>query len=646
MLYWLFTTGREIAVYTVVPAIVLAVAAPVFAAWRLGKGGGRGVEGDVGGDVWKAVGLSSIFTILAVLHIGMLLGGLFAVQNRYSPPGRGLVETLSSVFVGPSSIDRGLLGIVGAITGLLALASIGLVWFLIRDGGWLREQIDSIRDPKRRRGESGSAHFCLPREFRRFRRVDKSGLPIVGAFWGAKQQESTGKRRYLRLDRGRGRMYLTGEDIARGILTIGGPGSGKTQSIILPAIADNMTHGHSVIVVDPQGELTDHVKKFAAVTRHQVIVHDPTSTTGPRFNLATNIDSISDARSIAEVLVPSAGGDNKFWTDSASMLLSGCLIRFDNLGEIYTSMSNMELVGKRLSEEEDDASRLANSFLASLETDGRLASNVVATLATSMTGWADETVRHTTSHSDFDAEMVVSEPTAVVLTCPGRQRAIYAPYLGAVLRKLMLDLDTIGERNRGPLPIPVAVILDEFPTLGKLDSLVADVNLVRKRRISIMIAAQTKGQFHMIYGPDGTDALFAGMATQVIFGGCDQETADFYSRASGQATEYTEEGGPKLGLGMPDSPVESRNKPQARQRSLLTSDEIQTPARGNATMFTRYVTESYATQLIMWAKLTRMYQREDWKQRLESVTPDDAFTLQRPLEFGAPKPVEDVVPSR
>src|SRR5690606_41913928 len=76
--------------------------------------------------------------------------------------------------------------------------------------------------------------------------------------------------------------------------------------------------------------------------------------------------------------------------------------------------------------------------------------------------------------------------------------------LGATLRKLMLDLDTIGERNRGPLPVPVGVILDEFPTLGKLDSLVADVNLVRKRRISVLIGAQTKGQFEMIYGREGT----------------------------------------------------------------------------------------------------------------------------------------------
>ncbi len=75
----------------------------------------------------------------------------------------------------------------------------------------------------------------------------------------------------------------------------------------------------------------------------------------------------------------------------------------------------------------------------------------------------------------------------------------------------MRDLDRIGEQNKDPkhpgaLPVPVGIILDEFPTLGRLDSLVADVNLVRKRRISILIGAQTKGQFHMIYGTEGTQA--------------------------------------------------------------------------------------------------------------------------------------------
>ncbi|NDJ85362.1 MAG: type IV secretory system conjugative DNA transfer family protein [Chloroflexi bacterium] len=65
--------------------------------------------------------------------------------------------------------------------------------------------------------------------------------------------------------------------------------------------------------------------------------------------------------------------------------------------------------------------------------------------------------------------------------------------------------------------------MDELPTLGKLDSLVTYGLLVWKRCISILIGTQRKGQFHTIYEPEGTPALFTGLATQVIYGDCDVE---------------------------------------------------------------------------------------------------------------------------
>jgi type IV secretory pathway TraG/TraD family ATPase VirD4 len=195
-------------------------------------------------------------------------------------------------------------------------------------------------------------------------------------------------------------------------------------------------------------------------------------------------------------------------------------------------------------------------------------------------------------------------------------RAVYASYLGATLRKLMLDLDTIGEQNGGPLPMPVGVVLDEFPTLGKLDSLVADVNLVRKRRISILIGAQTKGQFHLIYGQEGTQALFTGLATQIVFGGCDAETAEYYSKASGIATADANEDDPNSHL---------------RQRPLLTVDEVITPQSGNCTIFARYVEPGFATQVILTARLTRLYERRDWRARFAASNKVEPLRLERGL---------------
>lgn len=606
MIYWLFTDGRDALTALLVP---LACSTPILllvTAAAMGAGIRRTSDEGAKPSGIQRILLSFTYTVilLTVAALYLTLVGEGAVQRGRS----NASPIIEFVVSAPRGVNTTRLFLFGAILAFTLLVTALGLHSLLRNGGWLRERIDRLRSPSVKRGALGSSHFCTLREYRRFRRQDAEGLTLLGAFWGEQKR---------RLDVGSGRFSLSGEDVARGILTLGGPGSGKTQGIILPAIADRMLSGHSLVVADPQGEITAHILKYAAVTRHLVVVHDPTSAAGPRYNLAEGIDNVSDARAIADVLVPSAAGDNRFWTDSAAALLAACLIRFPNLGAIYNAMNDMKALAKALKAERDDAALLANSFIASVGSDGKVASNVIATLATALTGWASTDVRANTSASDFDAELVVEQPTVVVLTCPGRMRAVYASYLGATLRKLMLDLDTIGQRNKGPLPMPVGVILDEFPTLGKLDSLVADVNLVRKRRISILIGAQTKGQFEMIYGREGTQALFTGLATQVVYGGCDADTAEFYSKASGTATT--------------DANMDDPNS-HLRQRPLLTVDEVITPQVGNCTIFARYVETGFATQVILNARLTRFYERDDWKRRLKAPT-GEPLLLERGIDF-------------
>lgn len=612
MIYWLFAEGRQFLSSVLVPLLCLSLIIPVTTAAALGAGIRRsGSQQNVALNGLKQITLFLSYAVIILTSTSLYV--TFLSDSAIQPArGRPQNNVIMRLLVGaPTNVNSARLLLFGLLWAFTVIVMIVGLYSGIRNGGWLRERIDRLRTPIVKRGALGSSHFCSMREYQRFRRPDPEGLILLGAFWGE------GRRR---LDFGAGQFCLGGEDVARGILALGSPGSGKTQGIILPAIADRMALGHSLIIADPQGELTEHILHYAAITRHLVVVHDPTSATGPRYNVSEGIENVSDARAIADVLVPSAQGDNKFWTDSAAALLAACLIRFSNLGEIYNAMNDLKELAKTMASKKDDAALLANSFIASAKTDAKVASNIVATLATALTGWASTDVRANTAVSDFDAELIVQQPTVVVLTCPGRMRAVYASYLGATLRKLMLDLDTIGERNKGPLPMPVAVVLDEFPTLGKLDGLVADVNLVRKRRISILIGAQTKGQFHLIYGSEGTQALFTGLATQVVYGGCDADTAEFYSKASGTATT--------------DANIDDPNS-QLRQRPLLTVDEVITPNVGNCTIFARYVEPGFATQVILNARLTRFYEREDWKQQLAKAEGIEPLLLVRSIALPA-----------
>ncbi|QPC83622.1 type IV secretion system DNA-binding domain-containing protein [Phototrophicus methaneseepsis] len=368
LIYWLFTDGRELLRGVVVPLSCLTPLLPLIVSALFGAGIQRtnDLQGLTG---WKRrlKLLTHGIVLLGITTIYLSLTGDLAIETvRGRQSTNAFIRALTG---GSDNINHmRLFGFGVMMVFIWVVVSIALHSGL-KNGGWLRERVDRLRTPQVRRGALGSSHFC---EYKRFRREDPEGLTLLGAFWGESKR---------RLDLGTGRFCLGGEDIARGILMLGGPGSGKTQGIILPAIADRMLAGHSLVVADPQGEITGHILRYAAVTRHLVVVHDPTSTIGPRYNLAQGIHNVSDARAIADVLVPVAQGDNKFWSDSAAALLAACLIRFPNLGEIYNAMNDLKALASKLTEKKDDAALLANSFIASVRSDGKVASNVVATLA-------------------------------------------------------------------------------------------------------------------------------------------------------------------------------------------------------------------------------------------------------------------------
>jgi len=169
--------------------------------------------------------------------------------------------------------------------------------------------------------------------------------------------------------------------------------------------------------------------------------------------------------------------------------------------------------------------------------------------------------------------------------------------------------------------VPVGLILEEFPALGRLGSLVRDINLVRKRRISVLTAAQSLAQFDGVYpGPGETEQLLAGLATRIVFGGCDGRTAEYFSRLSSQQTVAL------ASLSHSRRPG-TGSTASLRGRALLLPDDIIRPARGQATVFAAGGEGQRAGQAIFQAELTPFFRRRDWK--LGSVQPCSPLTVRR-----------------
>ena len=621
MIYFLFHTLREIAPWI---AVICAIAALIMTVLFLLTAGSSIRTSAAGGRPSRAATLFRLlmilFTTLAIAGLASTIFGETAIQR--APADQEPLNSVLQFIVGSDTIDTQRALQFSLITGMAVFTVNVLLVSQTAQGSPLRLWIDRFRGIKRAQETHGSSHFATPEEYKRFRKNQQSGVNFYGRFMGDKKD---GKKYTYLGDQ----FSLSDEDASRGIITVGNPGSGKSSSVILPILYDSMRLRQNLVVTDPQLELRDRIMRYAAVTGHRVIIHDPTATKLPRYNLARGVTTVSQAQSVADVLVPKEGGGGEgFWSKSAQNLLAACLLRYDNIGDIYNDFSDAKRMATRLGEVVDDAQRLAGSFINSVsDSDGKFATNVIATLSTSLAGWADAATRNSTETSDFDSGDLANpeKPTVLILACPGHARRVIAPYLGAVLTKILLDLDGIGERQEdGQLPIPIKFVLEEFPALGDLRAVVEFANLVRKRRIGFILACQTLGQLENIYGRNGSETLLAGMAFQIIFGGCDQTTAKYYSDAAGAGTTRQ---------------TSKEGRTQERLRKLLTPDEIIRPPQGNSTIFGRYVTAEYATYVIVLARLTRIYERKDVAQALSKVTKKQA--MRRVMRRGRKRKPDD-----
>jgi type IV secretory pathway TraG/TraD family ATPase VirD4 len=550
----------------------------------------------------------SILSIVAIALLALgLVAGLWGLERPTEPLQWGEIEDLSKDFIGPSTFRKWeQITVVSLVLAGTLLYIVYNTAFQEKPGEHSRRLLEQDQAQAK---ALGSAHLCSPRTFRRWRKPDVWGWTLRGQFWGAKGQ---------RLGT---RMSLGGEDIARGVAVFGPQGSGKTQCLILPAIADRMRAGHSLIVTDVQGELQPYIEQIASLTDHALIVHNPSlPEESCAINLCDWVEDVADARSMAAVLLSDAyGRGDPFWARAAINLLAACALHYPTFGQMLDARQNLRAMAKELvSSKVPGASDLAADFTSSMRTrEPKLALNIMAeAFNVGLAPWADPAVRAITSHTDLDlADQLAREPTVLILRCSRRHTDAYGAYLGTILRVLTTRLDDIGEQQpNGLLPIPVGLVLEEFPALGRLDSLVRDINLMRKRRISVLTAAQSMAQFDHVYPARGeADRLLAGLATKIVFGGCDGRTAEFFSRLSGQQTLAlaSVSGGGRT--------AHDRATASLRSRQLLLPDDIVRPEQGHATVFAAYGQQGRAEQAIFHVELTPFFRRKDW--RLNQVQP-------------------------
>ena len=329
-------------------------------------------------------------------------------------------------------------------------------------------------------------------------------------------------------------------DAQRGISVIGGPGTGKTFSVIDPVVRSAIAQGFPLCLYDfKYPAQTQRVAALAQATGYEVNIFAPGF---PESQVCNPLDFIQDgtdaatARQIAEVLnrnfkLSAAQTDDPFFSNSGDQLVEATLLLAKALPHpdvmtAYTILSDPDLINrlKGINSVNPWVGVAFGQLLSTAKSEKTVAS-IVSTAALVFTrfmkaGMLPAFCGKSTLPLDMTGKRLL------IFGMDRNKRDVVGPLVATVLHMV------ITRNVTQPRADPLVVVLDELPTLY-LPNLVQWLNENREDGLCTLIGYQNQNQLEKAYGKELAQAIFGGTASKFMFNPQSAESADMFSRMLG-----------------------------------------------------------------------------------------------------------------
>lgn len=354
----------------------------------------------------------------------------------------------------------------------------------------------------------------------------------------------------------------------RHMLTIASSASGKGRAALIPNL---LSWPHSALVIDPKG--TNAVVsaarrgngggRVAEGMGHKVFVLNPFGVhaaaegmpQASRFNPLSVIDPdaetvFEDIDMIADALVVQGKGE-PFWDLSARGLLRGLIAHVvtcepeGHLGIVRDMLTQPGGPPLQAMYANPGAHGIAREAAAQLmNAPEKVAASILAT-AIQHTDWlASPALRAALSESDFDIAGLKREPTTIYLVLPPEYLHTHSRFL-----RLFVNLAVRVASKGGKGASPILFMLDEFYSLGRLDSLAAAAANIRSYGVRLWPILQNLSQLQELYGQNW-QGFWANAGQVQMFAANDKATEEIASAALGMATLWDRDAaGNKVAVG-------------------------------------------------------------------------------------------------
>ena len=364
-------------------------------------------------------------------------------------------------------------------------------------------------------------------------------------------------------------------------------GSGKGVGFVIPNL---LFWDHSVVVHDIKLENHQLTSGWRAKKGQEIYVWEPSNPDGIThcYNPIDWVSSkpgqmVDDVQKISNLIMP----EKDFWNNEARSLFLGVVLyliaddtKTKSFGEVVRTMRsddvvyNLAVVLDTLGDAIHPVAYM--NIAAFLQKADKERSGVVSTMNSSLELWANPLIDAATASSDFNIMEFKKKRTTVFvgLTPDNIQRLqklmqVFYQQASEFLSRKMPD-----EKEE---PYGVMFLLDEFPTLGKMEAFKAGIAYFRGYRVRLFLIIQDTQQLKGTYEEAGMNSFLSNSTFRITFAANNYETANLISQLCGNKTvEQTSYNKPLFF----DLNVSTRTQNVSKvQRALLLPQEVITLPR-------------------------------------------------------------------
>jgi len=250
---------------------------------------------------------------------------------------------------------------------------------------------------------------------------------------------------------------------------------------------------------------------------------------------------VDDVQKICNFLLP----EQEFWQNEARALLTGVMLYLVSapntvrtLGEVVRTLRNDDVV-YNLAVVLDTVGKVMHpvaymNIASYLQKPDKERGSVTSTANSSLELWANPLIDATTATSDFNLHNFKKSPhTCYVGLTPdniSRLKPLMNMFYQQAAAFFTARLPQKNEKHG------VLMMMDEFPTLGKMEQFLAGIAYFRGYNVRLFLIIQDTEQLKGIYEDSGMNSFLSNATYRITFAANNMETANLISQLLGNKT--------------------------------------------------------------------------------------------------------------